>query len=138
MLMGFEGQVYIGAAGQTAATLVTNRVDAKEETKQTKAPATVSGDGTKRPIECEQVASIGFSFTLTMKNIPGDGIVSQLRASSATGEPVALRTKDNKNGKGYDGDVNVDASLGMPVGGEETLDFTLTPNNINRVPQLYV
>lgn len=136
--MGFEGLVYIGAAGSTAATLLSNRVDTTIDTDPQMAPTTVAGAGTSPPIEAEAVVSLKFSATVTMKNDTTDSALTTLRAAAAAGTPLALRMKDHASGKGYDGDVNVKESHGRPLGGEQTFDYTFTPNDAQRTPQLYV
>jgi hypothetical protein len=46
--------------------------------------------------------------------------------------------KDRTAGKGYDGDCNVKYEHGAPLKGEQTIDFTFTPNRDQRTPSLYV
>ncbi len=139
MKMGFEGLVYYGSAGSTASTLITNRVDFSEDTDPQMGNTTVAGAGTAPPVESEAVATIKWSATLKMKNAgTSDAALVALRTAAAAGTPLALRTKDYSSGKGYDGDVNVKESRGAPLNGEQTFDFTLTPNNSQRAPQLYI
>jgi hypothetical protein len=137
--MGFEGLVYCGVKGSTASTLITNRVDFTTDTDPQMAPTTVAGAGTSPPIEAEDVTTVKFSATLKMKNAGStDTTLQALRAAAAAGGQVAIRTVDYAAYKGFDGDVNVKESLGAPLNGEQTFDFTFTPNNKLRAPQLYV
>lgn len=138
MKMGFEGLIYYGVKGSTASTLITNRVDVSCETDPQMAPTTVCGSGSAPPIESEDVTSVKFSATLKMKNDATDTTLAALRTAAASGGQVAIRFKDYSAGKGFDGDVNVKESLGAPMNGEQTFDFTFTPNNKLRAPQLYV
>ena len=138
MKMGFEGLAYYGVKGSTAATLISNRVDVTFDTDPQMAPTTVAGTGATPPIETENVATIKFSATIKMKSVAGDAVLAALRAAAAAGGQVALRLKDYSAGKGYDGDVNVKESWGGNLNGEQTFDFTLTPNGLLRTPQLYI
>jgi hypothetical protein len=139
MKMGFEGLIYYGVKGSTASTLITNRVDVSCDTDPQMAPTTVCGAGTAPPIESEDVCTVKFSATLKMKNLGStDTVLAALRAAAAAGGQVAIRMIDNAAQKGFDGDVNVKESQGLPIGGEQTFDFTFTPNNKLRAPQLYV
>ena len=139
MKMGFEGLIYYGVKGSTASTLISNRVDVTCDTDPQMAPTTVCGAGTAPPIESEDVCTVKFSATLKMKNLGAtDTVLTALRTAAAAGGQVAIRMIDYAAQKGYDGDVNVKESQGLPIGGEQTFDFTFTPNNKLRAPQLYV
>ena len=138
MKMGFEGLAYYGVKGSTAATLISNRVDLTFDVEPQMAPTTVAGAGTAPPVETEGVATIKFSATLKMKNVANDAVLIALRTAAAAGNSVALRLKDYASGKGYDGDVNVKETFGGNLNGEQTWDFTFTPNGILRAPSLYV
>jgi len=136
MKMGFEGLAYYGVAGNTAAVLITNRVDITLDVDPQMGDTTVAGAGAAPPVESEGVATIKFSATLTMKNSPTDTTLAALVAAACAGTPIALRLKDHSSGKGYDGDVNVKMSSGRPLKGEQTFDFTFSPNRSLRVPLL--
>ena len=138
MKMGFEGLAYYGVKGSTAATLISNRVDITFDVDPQMAPTTVAGLGVLTPIETEGVATIKWSATIKMKNVANDGVLVALRSAAAAGGPVAIRMKDYASGKGYDGDCNVKESFGGSLNGEQTFDFTFTPNGDLRTPQLYV
>lgn len=138
MKMGFEGLAYYGVKGSTAATLISNRVDLSFDVDPQMAPTTVAGAGTAPPVETEGVATIKWSATLKMKNVASDAVLLALRTAAAAGNAVALRLKDYSSGKGYDGDVNVKETFGGNLNGEQTFDFTFTPNGVLRTPSLYV
>jgi hypothetical protein len=138
MRRGFEGQIFYGVKGTTAATLIENRVDFTTDTDPQMAPTTVAGLTTSTPLESEDVVAIKFSATLNMLNKESDAVLQALRTAANTGNQVALRTKDYASGKGFDGDVNVKESYGAPLNGQQTVNFTLTPNNRLREPQFYV
>jgi hypothetical protein len=67
-----------------------------------------------------------------------DTQVGTLMSAAAACTPVALRLIDHIGGAGFDGDCNVKMEEGIPLKGEQTLDFTFTPNRKYRPPQLYV
>ncbi len=138
MKMGFEGLIYYGVKGSTASTLINNRVDVSFDTDPQMASTTVAGAGTAPPIESEDVCTVKWSSTLKMKNDTTDTVLTALRTAAAAGNQVAIRMKDHSAGKGYDGDCNVKESYGGTLNGEQTFDFTFTPNNKLRAPQLYV
>lgn len=136
--MGFEGQVFYGAAGSTAATQVLNSKDIKITPDPQMGDTTVRGPGVSPPIESESVSSIKWSMTMNMLNDKSDPVVESLKVANAAGGIVAIRMKDFAGGKGYNGDCNVKAEQGIPLKGEQTVDFTFTPNNNLRTPQIYV
>lgn len=136
--MGFEGLIYYGVAGTTASTPIQNSRDIKVSSDPQMGDTTVRGLGTSPPVETEGVSSIKWSATLQMVNSSSDTVLAALLAAAAGGTPVAIRMKDRTAGKGYDGDCNVKVDHGAPLKGEQTLDFTFTPNRDARAPQLYV
>lgn len=138
MKMGFEGLAYYGTKGSTASTLISNRVEFTFDVDPQMAPTTVAGAGSTPPIETEGVATVKWSATLKMKHVAADAVLTALRTAAAAGGQIALRLKDYSSGKGYDGDVNVKETYGGTLNGEQTYDFTFTPNGLLRAPQLYV
>lgn len=136
--MGYEGMIYYGGAGSTAATQILNSRDVKITSDSQMGDTTVRGDASKPPVETEGVSSIKWSMTMNMTNGSTDTVLSALLAAAVVGGAVAIRMKDRAAGKGYDGDCNVKFDHGVPLKGEQTVDFTFTPNRDLRNPQLYV
>jgi hypothetical protein len=137
--MGFEGEIYYGAAGSTAATKITNSQDISVSIDPEKAGTTVRGDGSSPPINTERVVALGSQYEWTMLNKTTDAVLAALRAAVATGAAVALRSKDYSAGKGFDGDVTLAMKNGQPIKGEQTFVFTATPTDEGgRAPSLYV
>lgn len=134
--MGYESKLYYGVAGSTAATLVSNARDVKYSIGTKKAPTTVKGSGSSPPIEVERVVGLTAQITWQMLDRSGDTTLAALVAAAATGAPVALRVIPHTGGTGFDGDCTISAEVGLPYQGESTLDFTATPNDDNRTPQL--
>jgi hypothetical protein len=96
------------------------------------------GTGSAPPIECESVTVRKVSISFKMLNKDGDTTLTALLAAAYGGTPVALRTKDKSAGKGYDGDCNLTVKHGKPIKGEQVFDFSATPNDDQRTPELYV
>lgn len=128
--MGYKGPVYYGAAGGTAATLITNRVDANYTFDIEEGNTTVAGDGTAVPIETTAVTCRKYSVELTMLEISTDSTFSALRAAAVAGTPVAIKTDD------FDGDCILSMKKGDPLKGERTVTFTAKPTYYSRAPQL--
>jgi hypothetical protein len=135
---GYEGQLFYGLAGATAATQVTNCTDLDYDQQPQRAPTTDRGDGTAVVIETSQIVSVKPVITWTMFNRPADTTLQALIAAAKTAAVVALRTKDYSAGKGFDGDCNVSYKHGKPLNGMQTLVFTAEAAREGRTPQLYV
>jgi hypothetical protein len=136
--MGFEGFIYLGTKGSTAATLLTNTRDINYNLEPDKGDTTVRGLGTSPPIKTERVVMIGVTIDWTMLNKTNDTNIATLLTAVTTGNEVAIRTKDHSAGKGFDGDCTISVQQGRPIGGEQTLQFTATPSDELRTPALYV
>jgi len=136
--MGFEGKIFYGAAGSTASAEITNSRDISYNMDAEKADTTTRGDGSGPSIVTERVVALPVSIEWTMLNKVGDTSLEALRVAAYAGLPVAIRTQDHASGKGYDGDVVLSVSHGVPYRGEQTYQFTATPNDDQRTPQTYV
>lgn len=138
VLRGWEGLVYRGSAGSTAATQVTNHRDVKFDVDPQYADTTVAGDGSSPPLETEDVATIKWSCTITMAVDTADASFTAFETAAGAGSAIALRLKNYSSGKGYDGDVNVKQSHSRPMKGEQVVDFTFSPNRRSRAPSFNV
>lgn len=136
--MGFEGEIFYGAAGSTAATKITNSRDITMTYEIEEGATTIRGDGSAPPINTSRVTARTFSIEFEMLVKSDDTSLEALRVAAAAGNPVAIRSKDYASGKGYDGDCILTMNHGAPLKGEQTVRFTAKPNDDNRVPQLYV
>ena len=137
--MGFEGEIYYGAAGATAATLLTNIRDENYDFDHGSGDTTIRGDGTAPPVETGRVTSRKVTLGWNMTNDPTDTALAALLTAAYGGTPVAIRTKDRAAGKGFDGDVYLKVKHGKPLKGEQTYDFSVDiVTRENRAPQLYV
>jgi hypothetical protein len=136
---GWQGLLYYGTAGSTAATQVTNATDLDYTTEPEKAETTVRGAGSSVPIVTEDVVALKATITWTMILKTDDTTLVALLAAQRTGAAVALRTKSYSSGLGYDGDCTLSVKNGMPLKGQNTFEFTATPTDSSgRAPQLNV
>ena len=137
--MGFEGMLYYGAAGSTAATLIENCKDITISRDVERGNTTVRGDSTAPPIETESVTTRKLQIEFVMLNDINDTTLEALRVAASTGAEVALRGKDYSAGKGPDGDFTLSQGDPWPLGGEQVITFTAVPaRGSGREPVLYV
>ncbi len=125
--MGFEGRLFIGVAGATAATQLTNIRDIKTEHGVNRGKTTVRGDSSAPPIETSNVTSRIIGLEFTMVNDATDVSLETLMQAAANGAGVALRGKDHAAGKGFNADFNISASDPWPLDGEQVRTFTCEP-----------
>lgn len=137
--MGFEGILYYGVAGSTAATQLTNCRDITVEEDHERGDTTVRGDSSAPPIGTEAVTKRMLSIEFVMLNDSSDTSLEALRVASAAGAAVALRGKDHSAGKGPDADFTVTVSKPWPLNGEQVVTFKGVPTRgSGRAPQIYV
>lgn len=136
--MGFEGEAFIGTAGSTAATRLSNSRDLTYDNATDKGETTVRGGSTSPPIHSEATTKRTYTGTIQMVLETTDTALETMRAASFAGTPIALRLKDYAAGKGFDGDVNLSHGEPKPLAGEQVIEFTWTVNNSLREAQPYV
>lgn len=137
--MGFEGMLYCGTAGSTAASLVENVKDISLNLDVERGNTTVRGDSSAPPIETEDVTIRKCGIEFGMINDDTDTILQDLLEAASLGTGVALRLKDYSAGKGPDADYTLSVSWGKPLNGEQLITFTASPSrSYGRAPQSYV
>ncbi len=137
--MGFEGEIFYGTAGSTAATRLTNVRDITYNFDTERGDTTVRGNSSSPPIGTNRVTRLNATIDFTMIVDSSDTELEALRVAAVAGNAVALRLKDYSSGKGYDGDVTLTMRHGKPIGGEQTIEFSAEPTRgEGRDPQLYV
>lgn len=129
--MGFEGELYWGVAGATAATqlLIARDISYKFEPTE--------GDVSDREskIELADVAMIKFSLEFEVNNDATNAFIAALRTAASTGGAIAFRTKDRASGWGVDGDFILGDDEGQPLKDAQRLKVTAKPTpKANRVP----
>lgn len=127
--MGYQGRLFYGVAGAEGTTQVTNCVDLDYDQQPERGNTTVRGAGTSPPVKTSKVTAIGATITWKMRNKSNDTTLTALRAAAATGAAVALRTKDNATGTGFDGDCTISCKNSMPLEGEQAFEFSAEPTN---------
>lgn len=136
--MGFQGKIYYGAAGSTAATEITNSQDINYNIDIEEGESTVRGDGSAPPINYASVTARSVEIEWTMLEDSADATLEALKVAAAAGTPVAIRTIDYAGGKGFDGDVILRRRKGKPLKGAQTNQFTAKPHYATRAASLYV
>ena len=136
--MGFDGQIYYGAAGATASQLMENIQDVSYNFEFEEGDTTERGDGSAPPIGEGEGALRRVTIEFGMHNKDNDTILEALLTAMYAGTPVALRLKDKAAGKGFDGDVILSNNHDQPLSGSQTYAFSARPNGRLRKPQLYV
>jgi hypothetical protein len=139
-VMGFQGEAFIGTAGSTAATRLTNSRDLGYTFDNETGETTVRGNSDAPPMFSEAVTKRVAGGTIQMVHDTTDTALETMRVAAYAGTAIALRIKDRAAGKGYDGDINVkNISEPKPLNGEQIIEVTWTPNNSHdREPQPYV
>jgi len=127
-LIGFEGKLYWGAAGSTAATELTivRDVSYKFDTSD----ADVSDRGSI--IKYSRAAQVAFSLELEVNNDSSNSFISAIRTAAAAGDPIAFRTRDKTSGWGCDGDFIISTDESQPLTDAQRLKFSCMPTNENR------
>lgn len=122
-VMGYQGLLYYGTKGSTAATLITERVDVSYDLDVAVGSTTDAGDGTSVPIGTGEAVSRTPKITFNMNVDDGSAAIVTLLAAAATGDPVALRYIRKSGLLGFDCDCVIKATQGSPLNGEATIDF---------------
>lgn len=134
--VGYEAELYYGAAGSQAATQLTCSGDIDYDVDTETGEVTCRGDGSTPPIKSERVTGLSATLTWKMVNKSTDSALAALIAAAAAGTPVALYYLDYSGGRGFDGDVILKYKNSAPLKGEQTYEFTAVPNDDLRTPDL--
>lgn len=135
--MGFEGEIYYGAAGSTAATKLTNCRDVTYDNGHEMGDTTVRGSGSSPPIKTARPVARTVSLSWTMLLKTDDTSLTAMLAAARNATAVALRVIPTSGGNGLDADCYISVSNPQPLGGEQTVTFTLTGlEDVDRIPVL--
>ena len=134
--MSLEAKLYYGAAGSTATTLANNVRDLNSPIDPTKAD--ISDRGSRIALYGPGQVEASISWDSNWSD--SDAFVQAIYAAALTGTPVALRTKDFVNGKGWDSDFIISKSdKKEPLKEGQKIDFEAVPTDLaGRYPQPYV
>lgn len=135
--MGYQGLLYYGTAGSTAATQITKRVDASFDIDVETGSTTSAGDGTAVPINTGEATALTGKVTFNMIHETSDTSLVALIAAAATGVPIALRFIRSTGLLGLDADCVIKVTQGAPLKGEQTIDIEVVAlSNSLREPVL--
>ena len=106
VLMGFEKQLFIGAAGSSAAS------------------------------EVLDVVNLKVSVTFNTLNVPANTNLVTIKAAASAGTPIAIKVVDVASGAvEVDGDFNLSVDKDAPLTSEQDQAFTAEPTrDYGRVP----
>jgi hypothetical protein len=121
--MGYQGQLFYGTKGSTAATPVLRRVDASMDLDVEVGSTTSAGDGTTVPINTGEATALTGTVTFNMIVDSNDAALVSLKAAAATGNPIALRFVAYSGTLGFDADCVIKITQGSPLKGEATADI---------------
>lgn len=129
--MGFEGKLYYGTAGSTAATELTIVRDVSygfdAEYGDTSDRASI--------INMSDVVGINFDIEFEVLNNDDNAFVATARAAAAAGTPLAIKTDDISSGWGVDGDFVFSLAEQQPLRDKQTIRFTGKPtDSAGRLP----
>src|SRR3990167_11417063 len=98
--LGFEGELYWGTAGSTAATQLTIARDISYKFE----PVEADVSDRASVVEMTDVAMVKFSLEFEVNNDNSNTFIAAMRSAAATGGAIAFRTKDRASGYGVDAD----------------------------------
>jgi hypothetical protein len=129
--MGFEGKLYWGTAGSTAATELKIARDVSYKLESTE----VDVSDRNSIIDISDVAGIKFSMDFEVNNQSTDAFVAAARTACAAGTAMAFRTRDTTSGWGVDADFVISLDESQPLRDAQRIKVTCTPTDKNgRVP----
>lgn len=121
--MGYQGRLFYGTKGSTAATAVLKRVDATFDIDVEVGSTTSAGDGSAVPINTGEAVALTGTVTFNMIVDSNDAALVAMRAAAATGNPIALRFIPYTGSTGLDADCVIKITQGAPLKGEQTADI---------------
>lgn len=125
--MGFEGKLYWGTAGSTAATELTIARDVSYKFENTEADISDRAS----LIDLFDVAGVKFSLEFEVNNNNSNAFIAAVRAATIAGTAMAFKTKDYSSGWGVDGDFIVSVDESQALRDAQRLKVTATPTDKN-------
>lgn len=124
-VMGYQGGLFYGTKGSTAATRINARVDVNFDLGVETGSTTSAGDGTTVPINTGEATALTPKITFNMIVADDDSAIIALQAAAATGNPIALRYIRATGLLGFDCDCIISTKQGSPLKGEATMDVSV-------------
>lgn len=123
--IGFEGKLYWGVAGTTAATELKIAKDVSYKFEPTLA------DVSDRDSIIDYMKTAGVKFTLEFdcNNDDSNAFIAALRVAAASGACIAFKTKDKATGWGCDGDFTVSDDESQSLRDAQKIKVSCSPNN---------
>ena len=123
--MGYQGGLFYGSKGGTAATRINARVDVSYEIGVETGSTTSAGLGTDVPINTGEATALTPKISFNMIVADDDSAIVALMAAAATGDPIALRYIRSTGKLGFDCDCVISVTQGSPLKGEATMDVSV-------------
>lgn len=123
--MGFEGELYWGTAGSTAATELTIARDVSYKFENTEADISDRAS----LVDVFDVAGVKFSLEFEVNNQNTNAFIAAARAATIAGTAVAFRTKDRDSGWGVDADFIIGVDESQPLRDAQRIKITATPTD---------
>lgn len=125
--MGFEGELYWGAAGSTASTELTIARDVSYTFENDEADVSDRAS----IINLKDVAGVTFGLEFEVNNNDSNAFIAAVRAAAIAGTAVAFRTTDKTSGWGVDGDFIVALDESQPLRDAQRIGVTASPTDKN-------
>jgi hypothetical protein len=119
--MGFQGLLYYGAAGTSAATLCKTRVDVTVERMLETGSTTSAGEGVNVPINTGEPTAVTEKITFNVVADEDDAVTTFL----ANNIRAAFKFIACSGGWTFDRDCVYSLKKGAPLKGEQTWDVTV-------------
>ena len=132
---GFEGKVYIGTAGSTAATQLTERTDITLNLTNETADSTAAGDGSSPPLKTEEIVAIAAEVSWSMLYKTEDTNIATMINAAAAGTPIAVKIiRHASDSDAFDGDAFIDFGSSMPLSDNQKFEVKAKPTRRLRTP----
>jgi hypothetical protein len=126
---GWERKLYIGTAGSTAATQLTQGVtDVDVQKPKERASTTDRGDGSAVPREHQQVVGRSAEVKWKQRYYDSDSNLNTIIAAAESGAGLAIKVERYDSGEvEFDGDCTIDMNSPGPIAGGMEIEFTAIP-----------
>lgn len=123
--MGFEGKLYWGVAGSTAATELTIARDVSYKLEIEEADISDRAS----IIELVDVGQVKFSLEFEINNQDTNAFLAAMRAAVIAGTAMAFRTRDKTAGWGVDGDFVITDDESQPLKDAQRVKVSAKPTD---------
>ena len=132
---GFEGKIYIDAAGATATTQLVERTDITYNISQERAESTAAGDGSSVPLKTEEVVAIAVEISWSMLYKTEDTNIADMLNAAVAGTAFAIKImRHGTDSDVFDGDCTFDIGSSMPLKENQKFEITAVPSRLLRAP----